>query len=276
MSWPSSRTIAVATLGGIGHLAAVEVLFRRLQPAPEILWPLASMENAAPLFIVGFLAVLVTVHTRLLAPTVGVVAVLGWATYREVTTPMPEWSELGGHLVVDGPVFLTSYRATWYVWLALFVVAAGIEFGLRSRYELGSARLRNVPPLPDDTRGAGVVAGIIGGVFGLAVTVWANGIGVNPPAIVPILAVTTAAAAAVPVGAAIHRGLIAPTVCFAVLVAPELLRQSFTATEGGPVFLLLLGPLAVIFALLGYVELLVRIRLRGRFGGRGDAILYKY
>lgn len=267
MSQPSIRTAVAATVGGVTHLAVVEILFRYLAHVPESLWPLASIGNAASVFLFGFVVVLMTAHTRLLSPVGGVMALLGWATYREVTSPMPEWSDLGGYLVVDGPVFLTSYQGTWYVWLALFVVAASIEFGLRRQYEVGDAWLRNLPPLPDDRRSGGSIAAVVGSVFGLAVIAWAAGIGVNPTGILPVLLVTTAAAAAVPIGAAVYRGLVTPTVCFAVLVVPPLLRQTFTAAEGGPVFLLLLGPLAVGFAIMGAIEYVLRTRLSGNFGG---------
>ncbi|WP_434523185.1 hypothetical protein [Halorubrum sp. AS12] len=76
---------------------------------------------------------------------------------------------------------------------------------------------------------------------------------------------TTALAAAVPVGAAVASGLIAPAACFLALVVPVLLNQTFVGGEGGPVFLLLLGPIAVGFAIVGLLENGLRSQLSGWF-----------
>lgn len=266
MSRPSVRTLLVGIGGGAVHLAVVETLFRRLDHVPEVLWPLSSVDGAVTVFALGFLVALAAAHTRLVSPPVGLGALLSWATYRDLTTPTPEWSELGGTLVVDGPVVLTSYVETWSVWLGSFAVVAGVEYGFRRHHAIGDARLRNLPALPDGGRdaavGAGLVGGAIGGLFGLAVVAWAAGIGVRPTAIAPVLLLTTTAAAAVPVGAAVLRGLVTPTACFVALVVPSLLRLTFTVSEGGPVFLLLLGPAAIGFALVGAAE----DALRRRFG----------
>ncbi|WP_418282753.1 hypothetical protein [Halorubrum sp. DTA98] len=267
MSTPSPRTLLVAAIGGVAHLSVVEFLFRWLGHVPDSLWPLAAVESAAFVFAFGVLVVLLSAHTRLLSPVVGLPALLAWATYRDVVSPTPVWSELEGYLVVDGPVYLTSYVGTWYVWLATFVVLAAVEYGIRQRYGLGDNRLRNLPPVPPSRRATVLVAGAVGGTFGIAVVAWMAGIGVNPTGIVPVLAVTTALAAAVPVGAAVGRGLVAPTACFLALVVPALLNQTFVGSEGGPVFLLVLGPLAVGFAIVGALENALRSRLSRRFGG---------
>lgn len=132
MSSPSLRTPLVAAIGGVAHLGAVEFLFRRLGHVPDSLWPLASVTSAVSVFAFGFLVVLLSVHTRVLSPVVGLPTLLAWATYRDLASPTPEWSELGGHLVVDGSVYLTSYVGTWYVWLATFVVLAAVEYGPRA------------------------------------------------------------------------------------------------------------------------------------------------
>jgi hypothetical protein len=269
MGSPSLRTLLVATSGGVVHLGTVEFLFRQLDHVPDSLWPLASVTSAAVVFAFGFLVALLSAHTRLLSPIIGLPALLAWATYRDIASPAPEWSELGGHLVVDGPVYLTSYVGTWYVWLATFVVLATVEYGLRQHYELGNGRLRNLPPVPSSRRTTALMAGAIGGAFGVATVTWMARIGVNPSGIVPILAVTTALAATVPVGAAVARGLIAPAVCFLALVVPVLLNQTFVGGEGGPVFLLLLGPLAVGFAIVGVLENALRSQLSARFSGIG-------
>ena len=270
MSSPSLRTLLVATLAGIVHLGVVEFLFRWLGHVPDSLWPIASVSSAVFVFAFGFLAVLCSAHTRLLSPIVGLPILLVWATYRDVASPAPEWSELGGHLVVDGSAYLTSYVGTWYVWLATFVVLAAVEYGLRYHYGIRGEPLRNLPPLPLDRRATALVAGAAGSTFGVAVVAWMAGIGVNPTGIVPMLVVTTALAAAVPIAAAVARGLVTPIACFLALVVPVLATQTFVGGEGGPVFLLLLGPLAVGFAIVGFLEGLLRSRLSGRFRGVGE------
>ena len=270
MSSPSLRTLLVATLGGVVHLGVVEFLFRWLGHVPDSLWPSASITSAAFVFAFGFLVVLCSAHTRLLSPVVGLPALLAWAAYRDVASPAPEWSELGGHLVVDGSVYLTSYVGTWYVWLATFAVLAAVEYGVRNHYGIRAERLRNLPRVPSSRRATTLVAGAVGGTFGVAVVAWMARIGVNPPGIVPVLAVTTALAAAVPVAAAVARGLVTPTACFLALVVPVLANQTFVGSEGGPVFLLMLGPLAVGFAIVGILEAVLRSRLSGRFGGVGE------
>lgn len=265
MSRPSLPTFLVGVGGGLIHLAVVEFTFRRLGHVPEALWPLSSIEGALTVFAFGFGVVLVTAHTGLVSPPVGLGALLAWATYRDLTTPTPEWSELGGHLVVDGPVFLTSYVETWYVWLGLLAVVAGVEFGLRRHHTLDDTRLRGLPTLPNDGRNAalasGLVAAAVGSLFGLSIVTWMAGIGVNPTAILPVLFVTTTAAAAVPVGAAVFRGLITPAACFVALVIPSLTRVTFSVSEGGPVFLIALGPMAVGFVIVGVAEHALRRQL---------------
>lgn len=263
MSTPSLRTFLVAVAGGIAHLGIVEFLFRWLGHVPESLWPLVSVISAVFVFTFGFLVVLVSAHTRLLSPVVGLSALLIWSTYRDITSPLPEWSELGGHLVVDGPVYLTSYVGTWYVWAATFVVLAAVEYGLRGHYGISDERLRNLPSLPSSRWSTALVAGAVGGTFGVAIITWMARIGINPAGIIPVLAVTTALSAAVPVGAAVDRGLVTPAACFLALVVPVLLNQTFVGSEGGPVFLLLLGPLAIGFAIVGFLENALRLRLSG-------------
>lgn len=266
MSTPSLRTLLVAMAGGLAHLGVVEFLFRWLNHVPDSLWPLASLSSAGFVFGFGFLVVLLSTHTRLGSPIVGLAAMLGWSTYRDFVSPLPEWSELGGHLVVDGTVYLTSYVGTWFVWLATFVVLAAVEYGLRNHYQVGNTRLRNLPPLPASRRATALTACAVGGTFGIAVVAWMAGVGVNPSWIVPVLAVPTALAAAVPVGAAVGRGLVTPAACFFAVVVPVLLNQTFVGGEGGPVFLLMLGPLAIGFAIVALLENALRSRLPGRVG----------
>jgi len=79
MSTPTLRTLLVATIGGCVHLGAVEFLFRWLSHVPDSLWPLASVTSAVFVFAFGFLVVLLSVHTRLLSPIVGLPTLLVWA-----------------------------------------------------------------------------------------------------------------------------------------------------------------------------------------------------
>ncbi|WP_128905460.1 hypothetical protein [Halorubrum amylolyticum] len=264
---PSTRTLLAGLAGGIAHLIGVEALFRQLGHVPETLWPLASLGSALSIFAAGFLVAAATAHTGLASLPSGLAALLGWATYRDVTTPDPTWSELGGQLVVDGDVFLTSYVGAWHVWLGLLAVAAAVEFGLRREYGLADARLRSLSSPDesgrDDRSVTGTTAIAVGGVFGVGVAAQAAGVGVSPAVILPVLVVTTGAVGGVAAAGAL-RGLVTPAVGFAALVVPTLLRTTLTGGEGGPVFLLLLGPLAVGLALVGAAEEALRRRLRGR------------
>ncbi|WP_144923486.1 hypothetical protein [Halorubrum salsamenti] len=271
MRLPSARTLLAGFAGGVVHLTVVEVLFRQTAHVPETLWPLASPGSALALFVAGSLVAATAAHTGLASPPTGLAALLGWATYRDLTTPDPAWSELGERLVVDGDVFLTSYVGAWHVWLGLLAVAAAVEFGLRREFGVADGRLRNLPS-PNETGrdGGGVTGGTagtaavaVGGVFGVAVAAQAAGVGVSPAAVLPVVVVTTGAAGGVPVACAL-RGLAAPALGFAVVVVPPLLRTTLTGGEGGPVFLLLLGPLAVGLALVGLAEEALRRRLRDR------------
>ena len=270
MRFPSARTLFAGLAGGVVHLAVVEALFRQMALVPEALWPLASLGSAVSLFAAGFFVTAAAAHTGLASPPTGLAALLGWATYRDLTTPDPTWSELGGRLVVDGEVFLPSYVGAWYVWVGLLAVAAAVEFGLRREFGIADGWLRNLPsPSESDRDGRSVtattdnVALAVGVAFGLAVVSRAAGVGVSPAAALPVLVVTTGAAGAVAVAGAL-RGLVAPAVGFTALVVPPLLRATHTGGEGGPVFLLLLGPLAVGCALVGAVEGAIRRRLRDR------------
>ncbi|WP_459863425.1 hypothetical protein [Halorubrum trueperi] len=65
MGSPSLRTLLVAAIGGVAHLGIVEFLFRRLDHAPDSLWPFASVTSATFVFAFGFLVVLCSAHTRL-------------------------------------------------------------------------------------------------------------------------------------------------------------------------------------------------------------------
>jgi len=252
MPRPSAGTLLAAIGGGAVHLALVEPLFRALNHTPPERWPLADPGRAAGLFAAGFLVALVVAHTRLLSPAVGLVAALAWATLRDALAPPPEWSEVGGFLVVDRTVYLSAYAGGWTVVVGLIAVAAGVEFGLRRQHGTGGDRLRNLPPAPSRVRDAALVSVALGGVFGVAATARIAAFGVSPGTAVPVMAATSTVAAAVPVAAA-ALGLVAPAACFALLV-PPLARGVITGGEGGPVLLLFLGPAAIALAGVGLIE----------------------
>lgn len=259
MPRPSTGTLLAAVGGGAVHLALVELVFRALNHAPPERWPLADPGRAAGLFAAGFLVALAVAHTRLLSPAAGLVAALGWAAIRDALAPSPEWSEVGGFLVVDRTVFLSAYAGGWTVVVGLLAVAAGVEFGLRRRRGIGGDRLQNLPPAPSRVRDAALLGVALGGVFGVAATARTAAFGVSPRTAVPVIAATTTVAAAVPITAA-ARGLAAPAACFGLLV-PSLARTVLTGGEGGPVLLLFLGPVAIALAAVGLVEHGVRRRL---------------
>ncbi|WP_123621701.1 hypothetical protein [Halorubrum sp. CSM-61] len=259
MPRPSAGTLLAGFGGGAVHLAVVELLFRALNHAPPERWPSADLGRATGLFAAGFLVALVVAHTRLLSPAGGLGLALAWATLRDALPPPPEWSEVGGFLVVDRTVFLSAYAGGWTVVVGLLAVAAGVEFGLRRRHGIGGDRLRNLPPAPSRVRDVALVGVALGGVFGVAATARIAAFGVSPETAVPVMAATTTVAAAVPVAAA-ALGLVSPAVCFALLV-PPLARGVLTGGEGGPVLLLFLGPAALALAAVGLVERWLRRRL---------------
>ncbi|WP_200531874.1 hypothetical protein [Halorubrum sp. LN27] len=259
MPRPSTGTLLAGLGGGAVHLALVELLFRALNHAPPERWPLADPGRAAGLFAAGSLVALAVAHTRLLSPAVGLVAALGWAALRDALAPPPEWSEVGGFLVVDRTVFLSAYAGGWTVVVGLLAVAAGVEFGLRRRRGIGDDRLRNLPPAPSRVRDAALVGVALGGVFGVAAAARVAAFGVSPRTAVPVMVATTTLAAAVPVAAA-ALGLVAPAACFAPFV-PPIARGVIAGGEGGPILLLFLGPAAVAFAAVGLAERWLRRRL---------------
>ena len=262
----SLRTIGLAAAGGLANVAIVLALYARADyPTLESTVDIAGL--VIPVFAVGFVPILVSAHTRLLSPTVGFLAALVGTTYVELTTPMPEWGELGGYVVVDGPTHVASYANTWYVWLSLVLVAGLLEFALRRGYDVADERLRHLPPLPLSRAAlAGTVAGFAG-LVGIATALLVLRAGIRPPAAALIVFAAAAAVTVVPIWAVLARGLVLPAALFAVVVPYFLIVEVFVATEC-PVHLLLFGPYAVVLALVGALEAALRARLRGWNGGR--------
>jgi len=124
---PHPNALLVTTIGGCAHLGVVGFLFRWLGHVPDSLWPLASIASAVFAFAFSFLVVLLSVHTRLLSPAVGLPTLLVWTTYQDVS--LADVGVVGGRWVprrLDGFVYLTSYVGTWYVWLAMLVIVVGL------------------------------------------------------------------------------------------------------------------------------------------------------
>lgn len=259
-------TLALASVAGLGNVAVVLALYARAD------YPiLGSSIDVAPLvvtgFVVGFVPLLVSAYTRLLAPAVGFVAVLAGTVYLELTSPSPEWSELGGYVVVDGPTHVGSYANTWYVWLALLLLAGAVEFAIRRGYGIGNRRLRNLPDLPIPRPVlAWTVAGFAA-LVGVATTLLVIRSGIEPSPVALVVFAVTSGVVAVPLAALLARGLLLPIVLFAALV-PYFVTVEVFATTDSPVHILLFGPYAVVIAAAWLLEEAVRSRLWGWDGGR--------
>lgn len=266
MSRPSTPTVAVATGAGLANVAVVLALYARAgYPALESAVEVAVL--TVLVFVTAFVPVLVSAHTRLLSPAIGFGAVLAGTVYLELTTPSPEWSELGGHVVVDGPTHVGSYANAWYLWLALTLLAGVVEFAIRRGYGVGDHGLRNLPQLPLSW---GTLARTVVGfasLVGVTPMLLALRYGVHPSAIAFVLFAATAAVVAVPLAALLSRGLLSPIVLFSILVPYFLLVEVFTTTDS-PVHILLFGPYAVVLAVASLLEATIRSRLRGWNGGR--------
>lgn len=265
MARPSPTTTAIATLAGLANAAAVLALYARgdyptLASVPDVALLLATT------FLVGFLPVLISAHTRLLTPALGWLGILTGTTYLELSTPAPAWSQLGEYVVVDGPTHVSSYANTWYVWLALFSVVGVVEFAVRRGYGIGDERLRHLPALP---LSHSALTGTVGGaacLVGLATTLLVLRAGIRPPAAATVVFGFATAVTAIPLAALLARGLLAPTVLFAPV--PYFLLYEVFRTTDSPVHILLFGLWAVVLALAWALEEALRSRLGGWNGGR--------
>lgn len=263
---PSLRKIGVATVGGLANVAVVLALYVRADyPTLESTVDIASL--GIPVFAVGFVPLLVSAHTRLVAPAAVFLAALGGTAYVELTTPMPEWGELGGYVVVEGPTHVGSYANAWYVWLSLALVAGVLEFAVRRGYGIAGTPVTNLPAFPlSRIVLVGTVVGVAG-LVGIATTLLVLRAGIRPPIAALVVFAVAAAVTAVPLWALLGRGLLSPAVLFAVLVPYFLVVEVFVATDS-PVHLLLFGPYAVVLAIIEVLEAALRSRLRGWDGGR--------
>ncbi|ELY30888.1 hypothetical protein C500_07618 [Natrialba magadii ATCC 43099] len=262
---PSLRSLAAGAIGGLLNVTCILALFARGNyPVLDSPTQLAVLVLAG--FTLGFVALFITSYTRLLTPAVGFLAVLAGAAYLELTTPLPEWDELGGYVIVDGPTHVSSYAHTWYVWLSLVVVAGLVEFGLRRGYGVGDGRLRNLPSFPLSRIGLGRTVATAAGLVGLATALLVLRAGIQPSASVLVGFVVATAVAAVPLAALFSRGLVIPVVLFALV--PYALAVEVFLTTDSPVHILLFGPYAVGLLIAAAVEYWLRAKLGGWDGGR--------
>lgn len=272
MRLPSTRSLAAFVAGGLLNLAVVLSLYAEYgYPMPG--FDLGGIAFALTLLAAGGLPALASAHTGLVTPAVGWLALLGWTAVREVTTPAPEWSELGGNVIVEGDLFVLDYATTWPVWLAALAWVGTAEFALRRYYGVGDGRLRGVAARVPTRRRAPSVAAAVGGLFGVALGAHTLAEGVSP-ALAALLVVATvvlggAAAAAVPLWFALTRGLVSPALlcCWLVVWITDV---SVFGDPDSPVHLMLLGAFAVAFALVGVLEGTLRERVGGGGAADGD------
>ncbi|THE66049.1 hypothetical protein D8Y22_03755 [Salinadaptatus halalkaliphilus] len=264
---PSIRTVLVALAAGVANAGIVLALYARdAYPALESTGSTAGL--VATMVVVGVVPVFVSAYTRLFTPTLGLLAVLAGTTYLDVTSPSPEWGELGGYAIVEGPTYVASYANAWHLWLALALYAGVLEFGIRRRYGVADGRLQNLPSLP---RARSTIAGWTAGGAGLialATTLLVLEAGIRPPVAAGAVFAVAFAVAAVPVGGLFTRGLLAPLVLFALAVPYVLVFEVFVTTDS-PVHILLFGPYALVLAIVGALEATIRARFGG--GNTGSA-----
>lgn len=257
--------VATAVLSGLLHVAIVLALFARAAyPTMESAVGIASLAVTA--FAFGAIALFVSAYTRLLTPAIGFLTVFVATIYLELTSPLPEWSELNGYVIVEGSTHVASYAGAWYVWLALLLYASVIEFAIRRGYGVGEHRLRNLPELPLSRSTVGWVVALCSGLIGAATTLLVIRVGIRPTFAAVAVFGFAVAVAAVPLLALLSRGLLTPTVLFALV--PYFLTVEVFITTDSPVHILLFGPYAVVLAVAWALEALIRSRLRGWDGGR--------
>ena len=259
--WPSKRTVITAILGGLLNVAVILALYVRAD-YPTLTSTTGASTVAITGFTLGFVAVFVTSHTGLLTPAVGYLATLVGTVYLELSTPLPEWSEMNGHIIVDGPTHVLSYANTWYVWIVLLLFFGVVEFAIRRGYNIGTHRLRHVPDLPLSRYTIVWIVAGFAGLVGVATMLLVIRSGIRPPSAALVVFVIAATVAAVPLAALLMHGIVLPTLLFAVFVPYMLSVEVFTTTDS-PVHILLFGPYALILAIVWGVEKMVRAKITG-------------
>lgn len=269
MARPSTSTLGASILGGLLNVVVIFAVLAHID-YPTLSVATGTAVVATTGFALGFIAIFVTVHTRLLSPAIGYLAVLAGTTYLALSTPQPEWGELNGHIIVDGPTHVLSYANSWYVWLALVLYVGVIEFGFRRGYGIGDHRLRNLPDLPLSRWTIAWVSAGFAGLIGVTTVLVIFQTGIRLSAADVIFVVFIAAVAAIPLVAILRYGVLLPAVLFGVFVSYMLTSGVFVTTES-PVHILLFGPYAIVLVLAWVVESALRSRFRGWNGGRFTA-----
>ncbi|SEQ72887.1 hypothetical protein [Natrinema salaciae] len=221
-------------------------------------------------FTLGFVPVFVTAATRLVAPSVGFVSLLGGVASTVLASPVPEGMTGPTGLVIDGPVYASSYAKSWYAWLAVLLVAGVAEFVLRYEYGVGDDRLRHLPDFPLSRSRFWLIVCSAGFVVGLGVGL------LDLPSYVQtdistvlVVLVPTGVATAATLAALLSRGLVAPLALYA-FVAPAIVADavfpSYPSPEGSHPELSFLY-LSVAVSVLALLELVIRSRDSDRDGG---------
>lgn len=252
------RALLVAVVAGLLNAGGILALYARdgypaLESPPE----LALLAVTAVL--VGAIPTLVSVHTRLVTPGIGFLALLGGAVVLDLRTPSPVWSEFEGHVIVEGPTHVGSYANRWYLWLGLLLFAGFLEFAVRRQYGIAEGRLRDLPAIPSSRSGRLRIAAAGGVLVGLATALLVLESGIRPPLAATAVFVVAFAVAVVPLVGLLERGLLAPVLLFLALVPYLLVFEAFVTTDS-PVHILLFGPYAILLAAVGLLEAVVRSR----------------
>lgn len=132
-----SRVLLVALLVGVVHTAVVVGVVARLDYPVQTFASLPGGVAGAAVGLVAVVAVpaFVLLRYRVVLPGVAAIVGVAWPISREVTTPAPEFSTLGGYTVVDGTRYVDAYVNGWYVWLLAFVLLGLTEYVVRSDHE---------------------------------------------------------------------------------------------------------------------------------------------
>lgn len=266
MTRPSAATVVIALVSGVTNVAVVLALYGRADH-PTLGPSIGTGFLIVTGFTLGFVALLVSTHTRLLTPAGVFLTVLLATTYRELASPQPTWSELNGYVIVEGPTHIASYANAWYVWIALLLFAGSAEFGVRRGYRIGDHRLTNVPTLPLSGRALGWIVTVVAGLVGVATTLLVIRSGIRPSHAAVVVFLFSVAVAAIPLAALLARGMVLPIVLFAPVVPYFLAVEVFITTDS-PLHLFLFGPYAILLAIVWTLESVLRSRLRGWSGGR--------
>lgn len=252
MTRPNRYSLAVALLGGVGHAAALLVLFESLAYTAVEATPWLGV-FALLAFVHGAVPALLSAHTRLLAPAGGLLVLFSIVAV----------ADLQG---AGDPNLLEMYVMSIFtgITVGLAVFVGVLEFAIRRGYRLWAGRLRNLPPLPRPESGRRIAVGSAMGLVGLPAAIL--GFLFGGPAAALFVGLLATAAAAVPLLAVLRSGALTPLVPFALVVPYVLYSHAFYMAEISGMGLFLLGPAAVLSALAWKVERAVRSRIGGGGG----------